>query len=183
MEKWSGWCSPRKVIVFQWQHVLKCFTPLIPHQFTNDYLYFKTSHTFYPFIVRFNVTECPISPWLNLWFLLVARKPWRHQPKCLVPVASTSTLPDTLDPLQFAYGQNRSTDDAVAYILHTVLIHLEQRNLHVTMLFTDYTSAFSTTGASQKVTEIQDLGFNCALCRWILGFLCNTTTRAVVKIC
>ena len=26
----------------------------------------------------------------------------------------TSTLPDTLDPLQFAYCPNRSTDDAIA---------------------------------------------------------------------
>ena len=31
----------------------------------------------------------------------------------------TSTLPDTLDPLQFAYRTNRSTDDAIAIALHT----------------------------------------------------------------
>ena len=29
----------------------------------------------------------------------------------------TSTLPDTLDPLQFAYRPNRSTDDAIAITL------------------------------------------------------------------
>ena len=33
----------------------------------------------------------------------------------------TSTLPDTLDPLQFAYRPNRSTDDAIAITLHTAL--------------------------------------------------------------
>ena len=31
----------------------------------------------------------------------------------------TSTLPDTLDPLQFSYRPNRSTDDAIAITLHT----------------------------------------------------------------
>ena len=29
----------------------------------------------------------------------------------------TSTLPDTLDPLQFTYHTNRSTDDAIAITL------------------------------------------------------------------
>jgi hypothetical protein len=31
----------------------------------------------------------------------------------------TSTLPVTLDPLQFAFRPNRSTDDAIAITLHT----------------------------------------------------------------
>jgi hypothetical protein len=30
----------------------------------------------------------------------------------------TSTLPDTLDPLQYAYRTNRSTDDAIVITLH-----------------------------------------------------------------
>ena len=38
----------------------------------------------------------------------------------------TSTLPNTLDPLQFTYCPNRSTDDAVE--LHTALSHLDKRN-------------------------------------------------------
>ena len=33
----------------------------------------------------------------------------------------TSTLPDTLDPLQFAYRPNRYTDDAIAIALHPAL--------------------------------------------------------------
>jgi hypothetical protein len=39
----------------------------------------------------------------------------------------TSTLPVTLDPLQFAYRPNRSTDDAITITLHTVLSHLDKR--------------------------------------------------------
>jgi hypothetical protein len=33
----------------------------------------------------------------------------------------TSTLPATLDPLQFAYRPNRSRDDAIAITLHTAI--------------------------------------------------------------
>ena len=38
------------------------------------------------------------------------------------------TLPDTLDPLQFAYRPNRSTDDAITIALKTALSHLDRRN-------------------------------------------------------
>ncbi|KAI3362442.1 hypothetical protein L3Q82_012246 [Scortum barcoo] len=37
-----------------------------------------------------------------------------------------SCLPPTLDPHQFAYRQNRSTEDAVSIALHSVLSHLGQ---------------------------------------------------------
>ncbi len=36
-----------------------------------------------------------------------------------------SVLPASLDPLQFAYRSNHSTDDAIAFTLHTALSHLE----------------------------------------------------------
>ncbi len=39
--------------------------------------------------------------------------------KRLVKTFFTSSLPDSLDPLQFAYRPNRSTDDAIALTLHT----------------------------------------------------------------
>ncbi len=34
-----------------------------------------------------------------------------------------SSIPVTLDPLQFAYHPNRSTDDAISHILHSSLTH------------------------------------------------------------
>ncbi|KAK1793021.1 hypothetical protein P4O66_001729 [Electrophorus voltai] len=37
----------------------------------------------------------------------------------------TSSLPASMDPLQFAYRHNRSTDDAIAHLLHTTLTHLD----------------------------------------------------------
>ena len=42
----------------------------------------------------------------------------------------TSTLPDTLDPIQFAYRPKRSSVDAITITLHTALSHLDKRNTY-----------------------------------------------------
>ncbi|CDQ86497.1 unnamed protein product [Oncorhynchus mykiss] len=80
----------------------------------------------------------------------------------------TSTLPDTLDPLQFAYRPNRSTVDAI--ILHTALTHLDKRNTYVRMLFIDYSSAFNTIIPSKLIIKLETLGLDPALCNWVLDF-------------
>ena len=64
----------------------------------------------------------------------------------------TSTLPDTLDPLQFAYHPNRSTDDTIT--LHTALSYLDKRNTYVRMLFNDYSSAFNTIVPSKLIIKL-----------------------------
>ncbi|KAK1789670.1 hypothetical protein P4O66_015563 [Electrophorus voltai] len=38
----------------------------------------------------------------------------------------TPSLPASMDPLQFAYRHNRSTDDAITHLLHTTLTHLDK---------------------------------------------------------
>jgi hypothetical protein len=83
----------------------------------------------------------------------------------------TSTLPDTLNPLQFAYRLNRSIDDPIAITLHTSLSHLDERNSYVRMLFIDYSSAFETIVPSKLVIKQGALGLNPALCNWVLDFL------------
>ncbi len=80
-------------------------------------------------------------------------------------------LPASLDPLQFAHRSNRSTDDAIAFTLHTVLSHLENKNTYVRMLFVDYSSAFNTIVPATLVAKLQTLGLNRSLCSWILDFL------------
>ncbi len=90
--------------------------------------------------------------------------PKNSKPSCLNdyhPVALTSTvmkvferllkkhicssIPATLDPLQFAYRPNRSTDDAISQILHSSLTHIDSKNgNYVRLLFIDYSSAFNT---------------------------------------
>ncbi len=90
--------------------------------------------------------------------------PKNSKPSCLNdyrPVALTSTvmkvferllkkhicssIPATLDPLQFAYRPNRSTDDAISQVLHSSLTHIDSKNgNYVSLLFIDYSSAFDT---------------------------------------
>ncbi|KAK1803914.1 hypothetical protein P4O66_003854 [Electrophorus voltai] len=84
----------------------------------------------------------------------------------------TSSLPASMDPLQFAYRHNCSTDDAIAHLLHTTLTHLdERRGNYVKMLFVDYSSAFNTIIPSLLTTKLEDLGLHTSLCDWISNFL------------
>jgi hypothetical protein len=68
------------------------------------------------------------------------------------PVALTSVIMKCiLDPLQFAFCPNRSTDDGVAITLHSAQSHLDKRNTYVRMLFIDYSSAFNTIVHSKLI--------------------------------
>ncbi len=82
----------------------------------------------------------------------------------LVKTFITSSLPDSLDPLQFDYRPNRSADDGISLTLHTAPSHLDQRDTYVRILFIDYSSVFNTTVPSKLVTKLRDLGLNTALC-------------------
>lgn len=81
--------------------------------------------------------------------------PNNYRPVALTPVVMKcferlllshikDSLPAALDPFQFAYRANRSTEDTIALVLQTALYHLERPNTHVRMLFMDYSSAFNT---------------------------------------
>ncbi len=82
-----------------------------------------------------------------------------------------SNLPKTLDPLMFAYCQNRSTDNAISSTLHLALTHLENKDSYVRMLFIDFSSAFNTIIPQQLINKLNLLGLNASLCNWILDFL------------
>ena len=79
-----------------------------------------------------------------------------------------TTIPETLDPLQFVKQTNRSTDDAISIALHTALSHLDKRNTYVRMLLIDYSSAFNTIVPSKLITKLRTLVLNTSLCNWIL---------------
>ena len=89
----------------------------------------------------------------------------------LVMAHINTIIPETLDPLQFAYRTNRSTDDANYIALHTALSHLDKRNTYVRILFIDYSSAFNTIVPSKLINKLRILGLNTSLCNWILDFL------------
>ncbi|KAK3550910.1 hypothetical protein QTP70_008073 [Hemibagrus guttatus] len=62
-------------------------------------------------------------------------------------------LPPSLDPLQFAYRPNRSTDDAITTALHLSLTHLDNKDTY------------------HLIEKLSLLGLNTSLCNWILDFL------------
>ena len=49
-----------------------------------------------------------------------------------------SVTNSSMDSLQFAYRENRCTDDAVALALHFVMQHLDYPNTYACILFVDY---------------------------------------------
>ena len=71
----------------------------------------------------------------------------------LVMAHINTIIPESLDPLQFAYRPNRSTD-AVSIALHTALSHLDKMNTYVRMIFIDYSSAFNTIVPVPKNTKV-----------------------------
>ncbi len=76
-----------------------------------------------------------------------------------------SSIPATLDPLQFAYQPNRSTDDAISQVLHSSLTHIDSKNGNfVRLLFIDYSSAFKTIVPIKLAVKLTDLGLNSSLC-------------------
>ncbi len=92
-----------------------------------------------------------------------------------------SSIPATLDPLQFAYRPNRSTDDAISQVLHSSLTHIDSKNgNYVRLLFIDYSSAFNTIVPTKLAVKLSDLGLNTSLCDWIQDFL--TARPQVVKV-
>ncbi len=74
-----------------------------------------------------------------------------------------SVLPPSLDPFQFAYRSNRSTDDAIATALHPALTHLDKKDSYVRLLFIDFSSAFNTIIPQQLIHKLVQLGLNTSL--------------------
>ncbi len=99
----------------------------------------------------------------------------------LVKSHISSSIPVTLDPLQFAYRPNRSTDDAISHILHSSLTHIDSSNGNFArLLFIDYSSAFNTIVPIKLTSKLTGLGLNTSLCDWIQDFL--TGRPQVVKV-
>ncbi|KAK3518713.1 hypothetical protein QTP70_008919 [Hemibagrus guttatus] len=80
-------------------------------------------------------------------------------------------LPPSLDPLQFVYCPNCSTDDAITTTLHLSLTYLDNKDTYVRMLFINFSSAFNTIIPQHLIEKLSLLGLNTSLCNWILDFL------------
>ncbi|TWW77928.1 SCAN domain-containing protein 3 [Takifugu flavidus] len=74
-----------------------------------------------------------------------------------------------MDPLQFAYQPSIGVDDAVIYLLHTSLTHLEKAGSTVRIMFFDFSSAFNTIQPRLLGDKLQVAGVDHHLTTWILS--------------
>ncbi|KAK3553915.1 hypothetical protein QTP70_015300 [Hemibagrus guttatus] len=84
-------------------------------------------------------------------------------------VAARKAIPPPND--QFAYRPNGPTDNAITTTLHLALIHLDNKDSYVRMLFIDFSSTFNTIIPHYLIEKLSLLGLNTSLCNWILDFL------------
>ncbi len=80
-----------------------------------------------------------------------------------------------VDPLQFAYISNRSTEDAVAYKLEKLYSHLEgSRNGNsVRIMYYDFSSAFNTMQPHLLTRKLLNMDVPHQLVKLMLDFLTN----------
>ncbi|KAI3372979.1 hypothetical protein L3Q82_023423, partial [Scortum barcoo] len=128
--------------------------------------------------------------WKTSCIVPVPKTPHPKELNSYRPVALTSHLMKTLerlvlahlrplvssfmDPLQFAYQPDIGVDDAVIYLLHTSLTHLEKAGSTVRIMFFDFSSAFNTIQPRLLGDKLQLAGVDHHLTTWILDYLTHT---------
>ena len=96
-----------------------------------------------------------------IWWFVCPNRTWLFT--CMRP---------HLDPLQFAYLPDRSTEDAAATVVHEVAQHLDRHPSHyVRCLFIDYSSAFNTIQPHLLIRKLESYNVPANLRLWILDFL------------
>ena len=82
------------------------------------------------------------------------------------------------DPLQFAYRSGRGVDDALTYLLHIIIKHLEQVKSYIRALYIDFSSAFSTIVPEFLIEKLHHvMKVNPYLSLWIGDFMANRSQR------
>ena len=76
-----------------------------------------------------------------------------------------------MDQHQYAYRENRPTEEAFTPALLTALTHLGKKGTYARLHFIDYSSAFNTIIPNQLLTKPLHLAVNNNLCKWIRHFL------------
>ena len=76
-----------------------------------------------------------------------------------------------IDPLQFAYRNKRSTDDALLYTLHNIYCHLDRPKRYAWVLSIDFSSAFNTIRPHIMMERLWQLGVNADIIMWGESFL------------
>ena len=129
------------------------------------------------------------SLWKTSCLVPVPKTTHPREPNHYRPVALTSHLMKTLermilkhlrplaaptmDPLQFAYRAGIGVEDAVIYLLHRSLSHLENSGCAVRVTFFDFSSAFNTVQPSLLRGKLEGAGVDPSLTAWTIDYLTN----------
>ena len=92
--------------------------------------------------------------------------------RCVLPLISNCTKPH-MDNLQFAYQTERSTEDALTYVIHILCQHLDQGSNYARCLFIDYSSAFNTMQPHVLIDKLDVYNVPARLQLFVLDFLTN----------
>ncbi|XP_055367950.1 uncharacterized protein LOC129604646 [Betta splendens] len=127
--------------------------------------------------------------WKTSCVVPVPKTPHAKDPSSFRPVALTSHLMKTLerlvlgnlrsavgtylDPLQFAYRHGIGVDDAVIFLLHRALSHLEKPGSTVRIMFFDFSRAFNTIQPMLLKHKLEEAGVDLHLTEWIMDYLTN----------
>ena len=144
----------------------------------------------YIFCIIFNAcfsTNTVPTTWKTACIVPIPKRPVMLSMNDLRPVALTSAemkvcehvvlskletlVKDYLDPLQFAYRKNRSTDDAVLYSLENIYSHLEKTGSTVRIMFFDFSSAFNTIEPHLLVQKLLNMKLPSSVISWIFDYL------------
>ncbi|KAI3354462.1 hypothetical protein L3Q82_018977, partial [Scortum barcoo] len=103
--------------------------------------------------------------------LKLGRVPQLWKTSCIVPVPKTPHPKELNSYRPFAYQPDIGVDDAVIYLLHTSLTHLEKAGSTVRIMFFDFSSAFNTIQPRLLWDKLQLAGVDHHLTTWILDYL------------
>ncbi|KAI3356752.1 hypothetical protein L3Q82_003430 [Scortum barcoo] len=76
-----------------------------------------------------------------------------------------------LDPLQFAYREKTGVEDAIIFLLHRSLSHLDRGSGAVRITFLDFSSAFNTIQPLLLRDKLTEMGVESHLVAWITDYL------------
>lgn len=93
--------------------------------------------------------------------------------KTLVLIYLQPLVSSSVEPLQFAEQPSINVEDAIIYLLHSSLSHMEKAGSNVRIMFFNFSSAFNTIQLIMLGDKLQHAGVDHYLTTWITDYLTN----------
>ncbi|KAJ8352159.1 hypothetical protein SKAU_G00236350 [Synaphobranchus kaupii] len=104
--------------------------------------------------------------------------------ECLVLSWVQQRVQSIVDPLLFAYQQNRGVDDALLTLLHLVQSHLDTPKSYIRLVFVNFSSAFNTIQPHLMAKKLLKMNLNPHLILWteLVQHTINTDTAQPIRL-